>query len=416
MKEKVKTVPELRFKGFTDDWEQRKLSTLMEFSNGINAPKQNYGKGRKMISVMDILSSDAIKYDLIKNSVEVAPAIEDKNKVESGDLVFVRSSEIASEVGWAKAYLEERYALYSGFTIRGKVKESYNAFFMELSLNSSSRKQIEQKAGGSTRFNVSQSILNSIEICQPKIDEQNKISDFLIVLDSLITLHQRKLELLKELKKAYLQNLFPENSKEIPRVRFSDFTEDWEQCELGNLGNTFTGLSGKTKEDFGHGDASFVTYVNVFGNPIANAKMVESVEIDSKQNEVQFGDVFFTTSSETPEEVGMSSVWLENTENTYLNSFCFGYRPTEKYDPYYLAFMLRSSEIRKKFMFLAQGISRYNISKTKVMEMEVPVPHFDEQVKIGEFFKTLDNTITFHQRKLEFLQQLKKSYLHKMFI
>ena len=109
--------------------------------------------------------------------------------------------------------------------------------------------------------------------------------------------------------------------------------------------------------------------------------------------------MFFTTSSETPEEVGMSSVWLENTENVYLNSFCFGYRPMAELDPYYLAFMLRSPAIRKKFMFLAQGISRYNISKNKVMEMEVPVPDINEQIKVGSFLKELDHLITLHQRE-----------------
>lgn len=88
--------------------------------------------------------------------------------------------------------------------------------------------------------------------------------------------------------------------------------------------------------------------MNVFSNPVSSPTMIESVEIDDSQNCVLQGDVLFTTSSETPEEVGMSSVWLENMQNTYLNSFCFGYRPTTKLNPYYLAYMLRSPSIRKK--------------------------------------------------------------------
>ncbi|WP_223317736.1 restriction endonuclease subunit S [Leuconostoc mesenteroides] len=204
-------------------------------------------------------------------------------------------------------------------------------------------------------------------------------------------------------------------NKMTPQIRFQGFTDDWEERKLGRIGETFTGLSGKTKEDFGHGDAKFVTYVNVFENPISNPNKTERVEIDEKQNQIKYGDVFFTTSSETPEEVGMSSVWLDNTENIYLNSFCFGYRPTTELDSYYLAFMLRSPSIRKKFMFLAQGISRYNISKTKVMELEVPVPEIDEQKKVGSFFKTLDDTIALHQRKLDLLKEQKKGFLQKMF-
>ena len=181
------------------------------------------------------------------------------------------------------------------------------------------------------------------------------------------------------------------------------------------MGSTFTGLSGKTKEDFGHGDAKFITYMNVFSNPIADLQMTETVEIDSKQNCVKAGDVFFTTSSETPEEVGMSCVMPENADNTYLNSFCFGYRPTEKFDLNYLAYVLRSESFRKEMTFLAQGISRYNISKNKVMEVEIPVPSLEEQSKVGRYFSNLDNLITLHQRKCDEVKTLKKYMLQKMF-
>ena len=139
--------------------------------------------------------------------------------------------------------------------------------------------------------------------------------------------------------------------------------------------------------------------MNVFSNPIADKEKVEAVEIDKSQNSVQYGDVFFTTSSETPEEVGMSCVWLENTDNTYLNSFCFGYRPTINIDPYFMAYVLRSNTVRKKIVFLAQGISRYNISKNKVMEIEIPLPTLEEQKLLGKYFDNFDNLITLHQRK-----------------
>ena len=190
----------------------------------------------------------------------------------------------------------------------------------------------------------------------------------------------------------------------------------WEQRKLGEMGQTYTGLSGKTKDDFGHGQARFVTYMNVFSNPISNPEMTEPIEIDPKQNEVEVGDVFFTTSSETPEEVGMSSVLLEKRGKTYLNSFCFGFRPSEKIDSYYLAYMLRSESARAKITLLAQGISRYNISKNKVMEIAVSLPSLDEQKMIGQYFCQLDNLITLHQRELEKLQNIKKSMLEKMFV
>ena len=258
---------------------------------------------------------------------------------------------------------------------------------------------VDKKATGGTIKHLNQNILVDFPLLMPSKAEQEAIGDYFERLDNLITLHQRKYNKLLNVKKSMLEKMFPKNGSNIPEIRFKGFTDPWEQRKLGDMGSTFTGLSGKTKEDFGHGDAKFITYMNVFSNSIADLQMTETVEIDSKQNCVKAGDVFFTTSSETPEEVGMSCVMPENADNTYLNSFCFGYRPTEKFDLNYLAYVLRSESFRKEMTFLAQGISRYNISKNKVMEVEIPVPSLDEQSKVGRYFSNLDNLITLHQRE-----------------
>ena len=200
-----------------------------------------------------------------------------------------------------------------------------------------------------------------------------------------------------------------------PEIRFEGFTDPWEQRKLGNCGTTYGGLTGKTKEDFGHGSARFIPYTNVFDNPLTDTKRLEAVEIDSSQNQVAYGDVFFTVSSETPDEVGMSSVWLSDQEDVYLNSFCFGYRQDSTFDPHYLVYMLRSSSVRSNLTLLAQGISRFNISKNKVMELNVPVPSAVEQKQLGQYFTKLDNLITLHQRKYDKLCTVKKSMLDKMF-
>ena len=201
----------------------------------------------------------------------------------------------------------------------------------------------------------------------------------------------------------------------VPAIRFKGFTDPWEQRKLGECGTAYGGLSGKTKEDFGHGDARFVPYTNVFENPITETNKLELIEIDSKQNEVRFGDAFFTVSSETPEEVGMSSVWLSDQQNVYLNSFCFGYRQDGTFASSYLAYMLRSKGVRNDIALLAQGISRFNISKNKVMDLDVPFPERNEQELIGAFFQKLDHLITLHQRKYDKLCAIKKSMLDKMF-
>ena len=194
-------------------------------------------------------------------------------------------------------------------------------------------------------------------------------------------------------------SVFPTRRASYLVISASVLTLSWEQRKLGELGTTYGGLTGKSKEDFGHGDARFVPYTNVFDNPIADPSRLGEVEIDSSQNRVLRGDVLFTVSSETPEEVGMSSVWLSDHDNLYLNSFCFGYRQDGSFDPYYLAYMLRSKSVREDIELLAQGISRFNISKGKVMEVEVPVPEMAEQRQVGALFYQLDNLITLHQRE-----------------
>lgn len=206
-----------------------------------------------------------------------------------------------------------------------------------------------------------------------------------------------------------------EKKQNVPALRFQGFSGEWESHYLGMLGVTFSGLSGKTKADFGHGQARFVPYLNVFNHPIADLQETEAIEIDDKQNEVKYGDIFFTTSSETPEEVGMSSVWLGNEKNVYLNSFCFGYRPTSTLYPFFMAFLLRSSSVRKEFVFLAQGISRYNISKNKAMGIGISFPLFREQCKIGDFFQNLDKFIDGKSHKIQKLQQFRQAMLAKLF-
>lgn len=157
-------------------------------------------------------------------------------------------------------------------------------------------------------------------------------------------------------------------------------------------------------------------YTNVFDHALTDVLRLEAVEADEKQTEVQHGDVFFTTSSETPDEVGMSSVWLSDQQNVYLNSFCFGYRQDGTFDSHYLAYLLKSEMFRSKVMLLAQGISRFNISKKKVMELSVSVPSLSEQRAIGTFFRDLDDLIALHQRELDHIKLLKKALLQQMFV
>ena len=390
--------PKIRFKGFTDDWEQRKLGDIVEFLDTLRKPLTEntrtkgpypyYGASGVVDHVADYLFNE----ELILLSEDGAN-ITDRNY----PVCFLASGKY-----WVNNHAH---------VLRAKPKMDNNFICMSLE-----RKDYSNYNTGMAMPKLNQDTCRRIPVDCPSYEEQKKIGDYFRSLDNLITLHQRKYEKLQIIKKSMLENCFPKNGEKVPKIRFSGFTGDWEQRKLGEMGQTYTGLSGKAKDDFGHGQARFVTYMNVFSNPISNPEMTEPIEIDPKQNEVEVGDVFFTTSSETPEEVGMSSILLEKRGKTYLNSFCFGFRPSEKIDSYYLAYMLRSESTRAKIIMLAQGISRYNISKNKVMEIAVSLPSLDEQKMIGQYFSQLDNLITLHHRKLNRTQIcINRSFLYGSF-
>lgn len=407
---KNKMAPPIRFQGFIAPWEQRKLSEFVKNvakRNRDNLALEAYAvtNDRGFIAQKEahddfgyMSNVDRTAYNIVPpNSFAYNPA-----RINVGSLGYYEGSEnviVSSlyEVFQTADYIDDRFLLHW-------LKSEHFP------------KWIEKLQEGSVRLYFYFDKLVQCQLLVPSLSEQRRISSYLDTIDDLITLHQRKLEQQKKLKAFFLKNMFPEEGETVPRIRFKGFTGDWEQRKLGEIGTTFSGLSGKAKEDFGHGEAQFVTYMNVYLNAVSDSSMTERVEIDDHQNKVQYGDVFFTTSSETPDEVGMASVWFGSKDNTYLNSFCFGFRPTKEIDPYYMAFMLRSDIIRRKIIILAQGISRYNLSKKQVMKIVVPLPELSEQYKIGAYLQGLDHLITLHQRKLDQLQVMKKFMLQNLFV
>lgn len=384
-------VPQIRFTGHSDAWVQRKLGEMFDYERP------------------DKYIVDSDDYDVTGTPVLTANKSFILGYTHEDHLYDKGDSIIFDDFTLDNKYVDFPYKVKSSAIKILTPTEGTNLRFAYELLNHT---HIDQE--GHARHYIS--IVQPKKVLVPAQGEQDKIAALFERMDNLIAANQRKLDLLKEQKKGYLQKMFPKNGAKVPELRFAGFADAWEQRKLGELGSTFTGLTGKTKEDFGHGDAKFVTYMNVFQNAVASLEQLDSVEIDPKQNEVKKGDVFFTTSSETPEEVGMSSVWKYNYDNVYLNSFTFGYRPNIEFDLDYLAAMLRSTTVRKKITFLAQGISRYNISKTKMMDIEVPVPSLEEQAKIGAFLSNVEQTITLHQRKLDLLKEQKKGFLQKMFV
>ena len=424
--EEKRNVPKLRFPGFTDPWEQRRLGDEFEFlrNNTLSRAELSDSEG----SCFDVHYGDVlIKFGSVIDLEKMAlPRVaSDKmasrltcDKLRNGDVVVADTAEDEAAGKCVELRKIGDATVYPGLhTMPLRPLRRYAPGFLGHYLNSSSfRDQLKPLMQGIKVISVSRAVIAGTSLIVPAIDEQDAIAKTFAKLDSLIALHQRELDHVKELKKGLLQKMFPKEGTNVPELRFPGFTDPWEQRRLGECGTTYGGLSGKTKEDFGHGEARFVPYTNIFENPIADTGRLESIEIDPKQNQVRFGDAFFTVSSETPEDVGMSSVWLSDQPNVYLNSFCFGYRQDGSFDSDYLAYMLRSQGVRYDIVLLAQGISRFNISKNKVMELDVPFPEKGEQELIGTFFRKLDSLIALHQRELDHVKELKKGLLQQMFV
>ncbi len=246
--------------------------------------------------------------------------------------------------------------------------------------------------------------------------EQKQIAGLFSSLDNAIRQEEAENRRLKQLEDIFMQKLFPPCGACVPALRFDGFQTDWSTCQLGVIGTPYTGLSGKTKADFGHGAARFVTYVNVFENPLTSPTATEAIEIDPRQNAVRRGDIFFTISSETPQEVGMASVCDFDAPHVYLNSFCVGFRPHIELDAAFLAYLLRSPCFREQVVVLAQGISRYNISKQKLMTLTVPIPAIEEQKAIGRCFRELAQLRSLKHEREHAVKQMKQTLLTKLYV
>ncbi|WP_106915239.1 restriction endonuclease subunit S [Chryseobacterium aurantiacum] len=227
----------MRFPEFTDEWQKKKLGDILQFKNGINAAKEQYGKGVKFVNVSDILNNEFLTYDNIMGSVDIDHTTHTRYLVEYGDILFQRSSETREEVGTANVYLDnDRTATFGGFVIRGKKIGDYNpTFFNNLLKTNSSRNSITSKSGGSTRYNVGQETLNSVELFFPQIPEQNKIASLLQLLNQRIQTQNKIIEDLETLMSNLRLQIF--NKKLRLRIESHSSWEEYIISDILTIGN-----------------------------------------------------------------------------------------------------------------------------------------------------------------------------------
>ncbi|ENY2596804.1 restriction endonuclease subunit S [Vibrio cholerae] len=265
---------------------------------------------------------------------------------------------------------------------------------------------------------VSQKPIYAVKLPMPPLPEQRKIAQILSTWDRGIATTEKLIDTSKQQKNALMQQLLTGKKRLIDPETGKAFEGEWEEVKLGDLGKTFTGLTGKTKEHFGRG-SKYIPYINIFRNSSVDMNALELVDVrpNEKQNLVKYGDIFFTTSSETPEEVGMSSVILEEIdESVYLNSFCFGFRPHNfnRVKPEFIRYLLRSEKVRRSISLLAQGATRYNLSKTQLLKITLNIPSLGEQQKIASVLTAADKDIELLEAKLAHFKQEKKALMQQL--
>ena len=298
---------------------------------------------------------------------------------KEGDVAFADASEDTNDVAKAIEVINcDGQQIVSGLhTIHGRDNSNQTVIGYKgyAFASDSFHKQIRRIAQGTKVFSISIRNFDEVYIGVPSKDEQTKIAKLLIAIDERIATQNKIIEKLQSLIKGLNDNIHKGIKGET--VCFSD------------LGEAYSGLSGKGGDDFGYGEP-FITYMNVYQNTYISEKDYELVQIapNEKQNSVQYGDALFTLSSETPEEVGIGAVYLGNTQKLYLNSFCFGIHfYDERVLPQYLAHFISSSSFRRAIYPLAQGSTRFNLQKNDFMKMKFLLPSLEKQ---GHIANTLD--------------------------
>ena len=392
------------------EWEVKYLGDLLaRLANGLTydvSVTSGYP-----VSRIETISSGEINYSKVGYVDNVAGC--ESYKMQKGDILYSHINSLA-HVGKV-AYYDGKQELYHGMNLLlMRVNDMVDSNYLYAYMLTSQAKHIAQVIAKPAVNQASISIndIRKIKLPVPPMGEQRKIAEILGVWDETIEKQSRLIEKLELRKRALMQRLL------TGRTRLPGFTTPWQKIKLGEIGKTYNGLTGKSKEDFEDGNAKFIPYINVFSNEKVNIDKLGVVSVDEseKQNKVQYGDIFFTVSSETPDEVGMASVLLEYIDDTYLNSFCFGYRLNdfETLNPIFASYILRGDRFRNYMMVLAQGSTRFNISKNEVMKLRIELPSLPEQKAIAEVLTTADNEIATHRKKLDALRLQKRGLMQQL--
>ena len=391
-------VPKIRFKGFTDVWEQRKLNEVTDVRDGTHDSPKYFEFGHPFITSKNV-KNGYINYDEIQYiSDEDFNEINKRSKVDMNDILFGMIGTIGNI-----ALIRENpdFAIKNVALIKDIKKINYLYLYQYLQSNNIAKQFDENMDGGTQKF-IALNKVRDLSIMYPTISEQIQIGGFLEKLDNLITLHQRKCDTLVNVKKSLLEKMFPKNSSNIPEIRFNEFTDVWEQRKLQDITQIVMGQSPDSINYTGNSDDTVLIQGNADLNNGIVVPRIWSSQITKKSYP---NDIIFTVRA----PVG------EIARNPYFATIGRGVASFKGNDFLYQSLIQKKENNYWNNISAGSTFDSINSDQLKNVIIDLPKNNL-EQGKIGELFTNLDNLITLHQRKLEKLKNIKKSMLEKMFV
>ena len=394
--------PKIRFQGYTEDWEQRKLGEMVNVYDGVHQTPEYQDSGVMFLSVENIATLKSEKYiseEAFERAYKVYP--------EKGDILMTRIGDVGTT---NVVETSEKVAFYVSLALLKPNR--IDSYFLS---NAMKTTQFQKGLRERTLVTAIPQKINKDEIGKVNIfvtnnvDEQYKIGQYFANLDHLITLHQRKCDETKKLKKFMLQKMFPKDGKKVPEIRFEGFTEDWEQRKLGELGEIMTGSTPSTSnsEYYSEDGIPWVTPTDINSQTISDTPRKLSEEGMKVGRVVPANTILCTCIA----SIGKNTLLtVKGSFNQQINCLT----PNEYNDAY---FLLTESVFWSNIMKrMAAAGTMQIVNKTEFSELTTMVPKLEEQKKIGQYFRALDHLITLHQRKCDKLQEIKKYMLQNMFI
>ncbi|MCT3580541.1 restriction endonuclease subunit S [Levilactobacillus brevis] len=382
-------VPQLRFNGYSDAWEQRKLGKVFKTYSGMTPLRSDISNFRNP-EVPWIKTTDLKNSDITSNDEKISAKAANKLKVLPVNTVLIAMYGGFNQIG--RTGLLTYPATINQALTALEPNDSISPYFLLTELNY--RVNDWKKFAASSRKdpNITKRDIDNFMINFPTQQEQQKLGEFFTSIDNLIAANQRKLDLLKEQKKGYLQKMFPKNGAKVPELRFAGFADDWEERKLGEISRMYQPLTITGNDLLPDG-------VPVFGANGFIGFFSEANHIDDQVTISARGE-----GTGTPSYVH-GPVWITgNSMVVNVGDFDI--------DKYFLFANLTANSLKK----YVTGGAQPQLTRDVLVKVPITLPNTDEQKKIGAFFKQLDDTITLHQRKLDLLKEQKKGFLQNMFV